>query len=40
MLGVLEHDDRVDPEPARRALGIELTPLHETLHRCVGSGRG
>ncbi len=36
MLGVLEHDDDVDPEPARRALGIELTPLDETLGRCVG----
>ena len=36
MLGVLEHDDDVDPEPARRALGIELTSLDETLRRCVG----
>jgi NADH dehydrogenase len=33
MLGVLEHDDDVDPEPARRALGIELTPLDEALRR-------
>jgi NADH dehydrogenase len=31
MLGVLEHDDAVDPEPARKALGIELTPLDEAL---------
>ena len=33
MLGVLEHDDDVDPTPAARALGIELTPLDETLRR-------
>ncbi len=38
MLGVLDHDDCVDPEPARRALGIELTPLDESLARCVGPG--
>lgn len=35
MLGVLEHDDRVDPEPACRALGITLTPLAETLQRAL-----
>jgi hypothetical protein len=35
MLGVLEHDDRVDPAPACRALGITLTPLDETLRRCL-----
>jgi NADH dehydrogenase len=33
MLGVLEHDDDIDPEPARRALGIALTPLDEALRR-------
>lgn len=37
MLGVLEHDDRVDPAPACAALGIRLTPLDETLRRCLGS---
>ena len=31
MLGVLEHDDVVDPAPACRQLGIELTPLDEAL---------
>jgi len=31
MLGVLEHDDRIDPTPAARALGLALTPLDETL---------
>lgn len=31
MLGVLEHDDDIDPAPACRALGIELTPLDEAL---------
>jgi len=35
MLGVLEHDDRIDPAPACRALGITLTPLDETLRRCL-----
>ena len=36
MLGVLLHDDRVDPEPVCKELGIELTPLDETLRRSVG----
>jgi NADH dehydrogenase len=31
MLGVLEHDDAIDPEPARAALGITLTPLDDAL---------
>jgi uncharacterized protein YbjT (DUF2867 family) len=31
MLGVLEHDDDIDPEPARSALGIKLTPLDAAL---------
>lgn len=31
MLGVLEHDDAIDPEPACRRLGIALTPLDEAL---------
>ena len=35
MLGVLEHDDRVDPRPACEALGIQLTPLDDTLRRVV-----
>lgn len=35
MLGVLEHDDHVDPAPACAALGIALTPLDETLRRCL-----
>jgi uncharacterized protein YbjT (DUF2867 family) len=38
MLGVLEQDDRVDPAPACAKLGIELTPLDETLRRCLGAG--
>ena len=33
MLGVLEHDDDIDPTPACRALGIALTPLDEALRR-------
>lgn len=36
MLGVLQHDDRVDSQAACRQLGIELTPLDETLRVCVG----
>jgi NADH dehydrogenase len=39
MLGVLQHDDRIDPGPACRRLGIELTGLDETLERCVGPPR-
>jgi NADH dehydrogenase len=37
MLEVLEHDDRVDPRPACAALGLDLTPLDDTL-RCVVAG--
>ena len=33
MLGVLDHDDDIDPEPAANALGITLTGLSETLAR-------
>lgn len=36
MLGVLEHDDRIDPAPAAKELGITLTPLDTTLRRTVG----
>ena len=32
MLGVLEHDDRIDPLPAARRLGLALTPLADTLN--------
>lgn len=31
MLGVLEHDDRIDNGPALAHLGIDLTPLDDTL---------
>jgi len=31
MLGVLEHDDHIDPAPAARRLGLALTPLDRTL---------
>ena len=37
MLGVLDHDDSVDVTPACRNLGLELTPLDETLRRCLPS---
>jgi NADH dehydrogenase len=35
-LEVILSDDDIDSEPARRKLGIELTPLDEILRRCVG----
>jgi len=35
-LEVILADDEIDPEPARRKLGIELTSLDEMLRRCVG----
>ncbi len=38
MLGVLDHDDRVDPSEACRRLGIALTPLDEILRRTVARG--
>lgn len=36
MLEVLLHEDRIDPEPAARALGITLTPFDVMLARRVG----
>ncbi|MDE0886555.1 MAG: NAD(P)H-binding protein [Myxococcota bacterium] len=36
MLEILQHDDRLDPEPACQALGIQLTPLIETLRAYTG----
>jgi NADH dehydrogenase len=36
MLGVLEHDDHIDPGPAARRLGLSLTPLDATLRRSLG----
>lgn len=35
MLLVLDHDDDIDPLPAARALGIELTPLDSMLERTL-----
>ncbi len=35
-LDVILSDDDIDSEPARRKLGIRLTPLDEILKRCVG----
>lgn len=35
MLGVLDHDDCVDPAPACRHLGLELTSLDEMLTRVL-----
>lgn len=36
MLGVLQHDDSVDALASAKALGIELTPLDDTLRHSVG----
>ncbi|MEN8183148.1 MAG: NAD(P)H-binding protein [Myxococcota bacterium] len=38
MLGVLEQDDDVDPGQACARLELELTPLDETLRRCLVDG--
>jgi len=35
MLGVLDHDDHIDPRHAANELGIRLTGLDEMLRRCV-----
>ncbi len=35
MLGVLDRDDQVEVRPALDALGLTLTPLDETLERCL-----
>jgi uncharacterized protein YbjT (DUF2867 family) len=37
MLGVLDHDDRVDAQPALQALELELTPLDATLQHCIAA---
>ena len=36
MFDILQHDDRVDPDAFCEALGIELTPLDQTLADHVG----
>ena len=36
MLDVLQHDDRVDTAPACKQLDLALTPLDETLRKCLG----
>jgi NADH dehydrogenase len=38
MLGVLERDDAIDPEPARAKLCIELTPLDAALREALAGG--
>ncbi len=35
MLGVLDHDDQVDPQPGCKLLGLQLAPLDETLHKVL-----
>ena len=36
MLEILEHDDEIEAQVACDLLGIELTPLDETLQKCLG----
>ena len=40
MLGVLDHDDKIDPLPAARQLGIRLTPLDQTLNAALAGKQG
>lgn len=40
MLGVLQHDDRIDNREAESVLGIKLTPLDDTLARYIGPQAG
>ena len=35
MLEILEHDDEVDTSVACDVLGLDLTPLDDTLTRCL-----
>ena len=35
MLGVLDHDDHIDPGPALKALDLSLTSLNEALRLCL-----
>ena len=35
MLGVLDHDDHIDPGAALGALGLTLTPLNQMLRLCL-----
>jgi uncharacterized protein YbjT (DUF2867 family) len=35
MLGVLDHDDRINSTPAAASLGVRLTSLDDTLRRCL-----
>ena len=37
MYEILEQDDRIDPEPACKQLGIALTPLADSIQRYWGS---
>lgn len=36
MFDILQHDDRVETEPFRRKLDVELTPLDQTLAELIG----
>jgi hypothetical protein len=36
MFEILQRDDRADPKVLTKALGIELTPLSETLDDYIG----
>ncbi len=40
MLGVLDHDDHIDPTASLSALGLTLTPLNEALRLCLSGQEG
>lgn len=40
MLGVLDHDDHIDPSPTLNVLGLTLTPLNEALRLCLADTSG
>ena len=37
MLGVLDHDDDIDPLPSCKELGINLTALNEILEATISA---
>jgi len=40
MLGVLDHDDHIDPTESLAALDLTLTPLNDALRLCLRQGAG
>ena len=38
MFDILQHDDQINPDVVREKLGVELTPLNQTLADHIGPG--